>query len=36
MAFVQKRQVLFGECDPAGILYTPRIADHLSRPAWLF
>jgi acyl-CoA thioesterase FadM len=29
MAFVQKRQVLFGECDPAGILYTPRIADHL-------
>ena len=29
MSFVQKRTVLFGECDPAGIMYTPCIADYL-------
>ncbi len=29
MPFVQKRTVLFGECDPAGILYTPCIADYV-------
>ena len=24
---VVRRKVLFGECDPAGIVYTPRFAD---------
>lgn len=26
MAFTIKRTILFGDCDPAGIVYTPRIA----------
>ncbi len=26
MAFTTKRTILFGDCDPAGIVYTPRIA----------
>jgi acyl-CoA thioesterase FadM len=29
MAFHLQRTVLFGECDPAGIMYTPSIADWL-------
>lgn len=27
--FVHTRRVLFGECDPGGILYTPRAADYV-------
>ena len=27
--FTQSRTVLFGECDPVGIIYTPRIADYM-------
>lgn len=26
MPFVTSRKILFGDCDPAGIVYTPRIA----------
>ena len=26
MSFVTKRRILFGDCDPAGIVYTPRIS----------
>jgi len=26
MAFATKRTVLFGDCDPAGVIYTPRIS----------
>jgi YbgC/YbaW family acyl-CoA thioester hydrolase len=26
MTFITQRTVLFGDCDPAGIVYTPRIA----------
>ena len=26
MPFITTRTVLFGDCDPAGIVYTPRIA----------
>ncbi|MES2821662.1 MAG: thioesterase family protein [Pseudomonadota bacterium] len=26
MSFVTLRKILFGDCDPAGIVYTPRIA----------
>lgn len=26
MTFISQRNVLFGDCDPAGIVYTPRIA----------
>ena len=26
--FVVRRQVLWGECDPAGFVYTPRFADY--------
>lgn len=26
---VIRRRVLFGECDPAGVVYTPRFADYL-------
>lgn len=26
MPFIANRTVLFGDCDPAGIVYTPRIA----------
>lgn len=25
MNFVTKRRILFGDCDPAGVVYTPRI-----------
>lgn len=25
MSFISKRTILFGDCDPAGIVYTPRI-----------
>lgn len=25
-AFIVKRRVLFGDCDPAGVVYTPRVA----------
>ncbi len=27
--FVQHRTVLFGECDPGGIIYTPRVSDYV-------
>lgn len=27
--FVVRRQVVWGECDPAGVVYTPRFADYL-------
>ncbi|MBU6955383.1 acyl-CoA thioesterase [Hahella sp. HN01] len=26
MSFMTKRTILFGDCDPAGIVYTPRIS----------
>ena len=26
MPFIITRTILFGDCDPAGIVYTPRIA----------
>ena len=26
MTFTTKRTILFGDCDPAGILFTPRVA----------
>lgn len=26
MPFISNRTILFGDCDPAGIVYTPRIA----------
>jgi acyl-CoA thioesterase FadM len=29
MSWKQSRTVLFGECDPAGIMYTPCIADYV-------
>lgn len=24
-AFVHRRRILFGDCDPGGIMYTPRV-----------
>lgn len=27
MAFTTRRTILFGDCDPAGVVYTPRISD---------
>lgn len=27
--FKTRRHVLFGDCDPAGVVYTPRIADYV-------
>ena len=26
MPFITKRTVLFGDCDPGGVIYTPRVA----------
>ena len=34
--FVEKRTILFGECDPAGILYTPRICEYIVEGAIRF
>lgn len=34
--FVHERTILFGECDPAGILYTPRICEFVVESALLF
>lgn len=34
--FVEKRTILFGECDPAGILYTPRICEYVVEGALRF
>lgn len=34
--FVHERTILFGECDPAGILYTPRICEYVVESALLF
>ncbi|MFK7888502.1 MAG: acyl-CoA thioesterase [Gammaproteobacteria bacterium] len=34
--FVEKRTILFGECDPAGILYTPRICEYIVESALLY
>jgi len=28
MSFIQSRIVCWGDCDPAGIIYTPRILDY--------
>ncbi|MGE5546664.1 MAG: acyl-CoA thioesterase [Solirubrobacterales bacterium] len=28
MAYSEKRMVAWGDCDPAGILYTPRVYDY--------
>lgn len=27
--FKTSRRILFGDCDPAGVVYTPRIADYV-------
>lgn len=34
--FVHECTILFGECDPAGILYTPRICEYVVESALLF
>ncbi len=34
--FVDSRRVLFGECDPAGVMYTPRICEYLVEGALKF
>jgi len=34
--FIEERKILFGECDPAGILYTPRICEYVVESALLF
>jgi YbgC/YbaW family acyl-CoA thioester hydrolase len=34
--FVEHRTILFGECDPAGILYTPRICEYIVEGALRF
>lgn len=34
--FVVRRQVLWGECDPAGFVYTPRFADYAVGAAAFF
>lgn len=26
MSFITKRKILFGDCDPAGFIYTPRVS----------
>jgi len=36
MTFIHKRTVLFGECDPIGIIYTPRISDYLVEASLAF
>lgn len=33
---VETRTILFGECDPAGILYTPRICEYIVEAALKF
>jgi YbgC/YbaW family acyl-CoA thioester hydrolase len=33
---VENRTILFGECDPAGILYTPRICEYIVEGALRF
>jgi len=33
---VQKRTILFGECDPAGVMYTPRIVECVVEAALKF
>lgn len=34
--FIVRRQVLWGECDPAGFVYTPRFADYAVGAAAFF
>ena len=34
--FIETRKILFGECDPAGILYTPRICEYVVESALLY
>lgn len=34
--FVVRRRVRWGECDPAGVVYTPRFTDYLVSAASLF
>lgn len=36
MNFTQQRTVLFGECDPAGIMYTPHIASYIVEASLAF
>lgn len=33
---VDTRRVLFGECDPAGVMYTPRICEYVVEAALKF
>lgn len=34
--FVVRRRVRWGECDPAGVVYTPRFTDYLTAAVTLF
>ena len=34
--FVVRRRVIWGECDPAGVVYTPRFADYSAAANMLF
>jgi len=34
--FIFRRRVLWGECDPAGIVYTPRFTDYVTIAAFHF
>ncbi len=34
--FVVRRRVAFGDCDPAGIVYTPRYGDYIAGAFFLF
>lgn len=34
--FVVRRRVRWGECDPAGVVYTPRFTDYLTSAVMLF
>lgn len=34
--FVVRRRVAFGDCDPAGIVYTPRYGDYVAGACFLF
>jgi YbgC/YbaW family acyl-CoA thioester hydrolase len=34
--FMTRRRVLFGECDPGGVVYTPRFADYVAEAILAF
>lgn len=34
--FIVRRRVRWGECDPAGVVYTPRFTDYLTAAVTLF